>query len=146
MILGDAGRRLIQEFEGYSETAYRDQRGILTIGWGHTGDDVQDGMSCTQDDAEQWFTEDTQTAVDAVNRLVAIPLRQNEFDALVSFTFNLGQGSLASSTLLAHLNAGDKNDAAQQFLVWDHVNGVENPGLLRRRQAEQQLFLDENAT
>lgn len=145
MTLGDAGRRLIQEFEGYSETAYTDQRGVLTIGWGHTGEDVQPGMSCTRDEAEQWFTDDTQTAVDAVNRLIAIPLRQNEFDALVSFTFNLGEGSLAGSTLRANLNAGDRNAAAQQFLVWDHVNGVENAGLARRRAAEQALFLDEGA-
>lgn len=77
---------------------------------------------------------------DAVNRLVTVPLTQNPFDALVDFTFNLGERALARSTLLRLLNAGKHDYAAEQFLALDHVNGLMVPGLLRRRRAEMELF------
>jgi lysozyme len=71
---------------------------------------------------------------------VTVPLTQNQFDALVDFTFNVGQGNLASSTLLRELNAGNTAGAAAQFLVWVYAKGVELPGLVTRRQAEAALF------
>ncbi len=98
------------------------------------------GMTCTQEQAEQWLQEDVQSAVDAVNRLVTVQLTQNQFDALVDFTFNLGSGNLQSSTLLRLLNAGNYAGAAGEFEKWDKAGGQALPGLLRRRQAERDLF------
>ena len=83
---------------------------------------------------------DLAAAVACVNRAVTSGINQNQFDALVDFVFNLGCGSLLSSTLLRQVNAGDFTAAAQQFLLWDHAGGVVVPGLLERRRAELQLF------
>lgn len=140
MQLGAAGKALIQSFEQCKLQSYRDQHDVPTIGWGHTLS-VVDYQTCTQADADAWFIQDTQTAVNAVNRTTDVPLTQNQFDALVSFTFNVGQGSEAHSTLLSLLNQGHTQAAADQFLVWNHVNGVLNAGLTRRRTAERALFL-----
>lgn len=141
MFLGPKGKALIQSFESLRLQAYQDQRGIWTLGWGHT-QGVVPYQTCTASDADEWFTQDTATAVKAVNATVHVPLTQEQFDALVSFTFNVGQGSEAHSTLLADINKGDFAAAAAQFLVWNHTNGVVNAGLTRRRAAERALFLD----
>ena len=141
MQLGAKGKALIQSFESCRLQAYQDQRGIWSIGWGHTLG-VVPYQTCTQADADGWFIDDMQTAVNAVNRTVDVALTQNQFDALVSFTFNVGQGSEAHSTLVRVLNAGDTAGAAEQFLVWNHTNGMVNVGLTRRRAAERALFLD----
>lgn len=138
MALGAAGAALIQSFEQCRLAAYQDQRGVWSIGWGHTGDIPS---VCTQQQADQWFLQDTQTAVRAVLRTVDVPMTQNQFDALCSFTYNVGIGSEAHSTLVSVLNAGNYMMAAEQFLRWDHVNGVVDPGLTRRRMAERALFL-----
>jgi lysozyme len=98
------------------------------------------GMTCTQEQAEQWLQEDIQSAADAVNRLVTVELTQQEFDALVDFTFNLGAGNLQSSTLLRLLNSGDYTGAAGEFDKWDRAGGQVLAGLLRRRQAEADMF------
>lgn len=140
MALGPKGIALIQSFESCSLTAYQDQRGVWTIGWGHAIGVVA-YQTCTQADADAWFILDTQTAVNAVNRTTDVPLSQNQFDALCSLCFNIGQGNFGSSTLLKDLNAGNTAGAAAQFLVWNRVNGVPNAGLIRRRAAEQALFL-----
>jgi lysozyme len=139
MILGDAGRALIQSFENCKLYAYQDQRGIWSIGWGHTLG-VVPYQTCTQDDADAWFTQDTQAAVNGVMRSLDVAVTQNQFDALVSFTFNVGVGSEAHSTLLALVNQGKFTLAAAQFSFWNHVNGVVDAGLTRRRAAEQALF------
>jgi lysozyme len=141
MQLGAKGKALIQSFEDCKLYAYQDQRGIWTIGWGHTLG-VVPYQTCTTADADGWFTQDTQAACNAVNRTVDVALSQNQFDALVSFTFNVGMGSEAHSTLVKVLNQGHYDQAADQFLVWNHVNGVPNAGLTRRRAAERALFLD----
>jgi lysozyme len=140
MILGPKGITLIQSFEECKLAEYPDQRGIPTIGWGHTLG-VVEYQTCTQTDADAWFLQDTQRACDGVNRTVSIGLTQNQFDALVSFTFNVGVGSEAHSTMLTLLNGGNTQGAADQFLVWNHVKGVPNAGLTRRRIAERALFL-----
>lgn len=140
MILGAAGKALIQSFETCDLTAYPDQRGVWTIGWGHTAG-VSPSDTCTQDQADAWFVQDTQTAVNAVSRSVDVALSQNQFDALVSLCFNIGSHAFATSTLVALLNQGSIAGAVQQFLVWNHVNGQPNAGLTRRRTAEQSLFL-----
>jgi lysozyme len=140
MNLGHSGTALIQSFETLRLAAYQDQRGIWTIGWGHTLG-VVEYQTCTQAEADEWFLQDTQYAVDGINRTVCVGLTQNQFDALVSFTFNVGIGSEAHSTLLAYINGGNFYDAADQFLAWNHINGVPNAGLTRRRLAERALFL-----
>jgi len=136
----DQGLALTAQFEGLQLTAYQDPVGVWTIGYGHTGPDVVPGLTITQEQASDLLLQDVSGAVAAVNRLVTIPLTQNQFDALVDFTFNVGQGNLASSTLLRELNAGNTAGAAAQFLVWVYAKGVELPGLVTRRQAEAALF------
>ena len=140
MTLGPKGRALIQSFESLRLQAYQDQRGIWTLGWGHV-QGVVENQTCSISDADEWFTQDTQTAVNAVNRTTDVPLSQEQFDALVSFTFNVGQTAEAHSTLLSYVNQSNFAAAADQFLVWNHVSGVPNAGLTRRREAERALFL-----
>ena len=140
MELSAKGIAFIENAEGCKLSAYLDQRGIPTIGVGHTLG-VKMGDTCTQEQADQWLAEDTEVAQHAVNTLVTVPLNQNQFDALVSFTFNVGVGSFKSSTLLSLLNQNAYAGAAQQFLKWNHINGVENEGLTKRRQAEQAMFV-----
>lgn len=135
-----SGEQLTESFEGCRLTAYQDSTGIWTIAYGHTKG-VTAGMICTQDQADQWLTEDIAFAVANVNRKVHIPLTQGEFDSMVDFDFNLGNGSLDSSTLLKLVNSGDFAAAANQFDEWDHAGGQVVAGLLRRRQAEEQEFL-----
>jgi len=136
----DQGLALTEHFEGLRLTAYQDSVGVWTIGYGHTGPDVKPGLTITQEQASALLLRDVAGAVAAVNRLVTVPLTQNQFDALVDFTFNLGHGNLASSTLLRELNAGNTAGAAAQFLVWVYAGGVQLPGLVKRRQAEAALF------
>lgn len=136
----EAGQRLIAKFEGLRLDSYQDQKGVWTIGYGHTGPDVTPGLSITQELAEHLLSKDLQVAELVVNHTVKVLLDQNEFDALVSFVFNLGGRSLANSTLLTLLNKGDKAGAAAQFKRWNHVGGVENLGLTKRRAAEAELF------
>lgn len=141
MSLSDRGEALIKSFEALRLVAYQDQRGIWTCGWGHTGKDVVKGTTCTPELAETWFKMDTAAAVAAVNHTTHVPISQGEFDALASFTFNVGVGNEAHSTLVAYVNQSNFASAAAEFPKWDHVNGVPNAGLLRRRTAEQMLFL-----
>jgi lysozyme len=133
------GLHLTESFEGCRLQAYPDSVGVPTIGYGHTHG-VALGMTCTQDQAEQWLQQDIQVAAQAVNRMVTVTLTQPEFDALVDFTFNLGTGSLQHSTLLRLLNAGDYKGAAAEFDKWDKAGGKVMAGLLRRRQSEEQMF------
>jgi lysozyme len=141
MILSSLGRALIQSFEECKLASYQDQHGVWTIGWGHTGPYIGPGMTCTQSEADTWFASDVLWAVEGVRRYTDVPLNQNQFDALTSFVFNVGVGGEEHSTLCKDLNASDYAGAAAQFLRWDHINGVVSAGLLRRRQAEQALFL-----
>jgi len=133
------GLQLTERFEGVRLTAYPDSVGVWTIGYGHTHG-VQPGDTCTQDQANQWLQEDTAWATNVVNSLITVQLTQNEFDALVDFTFNLGSGSLRHSTLLRLVNQGKFKAAANEFDKWDHAGGKVIAGLLRRRQAEADLF------
>jgi lysozyme len=141
VILGAAGKALIQSFEKLALESYQDQGGVWTIGWGHTGKDVGPGQTCTPQQADAWFAADTAGVCRAINQTVTVPLRQNQFDALVAFTYNVGAGNEAHSTLLRLLNAGDYGGAADQFPVWNKVNGRVSNGLVARRAAEQRLFL-----
>jgi lysozyme len=134
------GLTLTQKFEGLRLTAYQDQVGVWTIGYGHTGKDVQPEHTITQEQANNLLMQDVASAVAAVNRLVTVAFHQNGFDALVDFAFNLGNNALAGSTLLRKLNASDFGGAAAEFPKWCKAGGKIVQGLLRRREAEQQLF------
>lgn len=133
------GLALTELFEGEILTAYQDQAGVWTIGYGHTGG-VYPGQTITENQAVAFLLDDVSTAVNCVNEVVAVVLTQQQFDALVDFTFNLGVGSFRGSTLLTDVNAGNFPAAITQFDLWDHCGGVVNAGLLRRRNAEVAEF------
>jgi lysozyme len=135
-----AGLRAIRNHEGTVLTAYRDIGGVWTIGVGHTGSEVVEGLVWTQGQADEALSHDIRHAEAAVSRAVKVPIGQAQFDALVSLTFNIGVGAFAKSTLVRMLNAGDLAGATQQFLVWNKVGGKIAPGLVRRRAAEQSVF------
>lgn len=139
MEVSQAGIDLIKRFEGCRLQAYMDSVGVWTIGYGCTTD-VAPGMKITITQAEERLKADVKDAVACVNREVKVPLTQGEFDALVSFVFNLGCGSLKKSTLLKLLNEGDHEAAAYEFRKWDKAGGVQVDGLTKRRFAECKMF------
>lgn len=130
---------LIRHFEGCELTAYRDSGGLWTIGYGHTKN-VHEGMIINRQTAEMYLTQDVNMAAAHVERAVKVLLTQGQFDALVSFIFNLGAGRLQQSTLLKKLNAGDYGGAAEEFGKWVYANGEKAAGLVSRRAEEKRLF------
>ncbi len=141
MRTSDAGVALVQGYEGLRLTAYRDSVGVLTIGYGHTGADVKQGMTITRDEAERLLRDDLHDAETAVEKAVRVPMTQGQFDALVSFVFNLGAGRLQTSTLLRKLNDRNYIGAADEFPRWNKAGGEVLAGLTARRGAERALFL-----
>jgi len=137
------GRALIEAFEGRYLKAYRDSVNVLTIGYGHTsaaGEPyVSEGMTITEADADSILATDLGKVEKQVEHYVTKPLNQAQFDALVSFTFNLGQGNLASSSLCRRINAGDY-DVSNEFLKWNRAGGQVLTGLTRRRRAEAAMW------
>ncbi len=140
MHISPRGLALIKAFEGCRLTAYLCPAGILTIGFGHTGRDVTEGLRITAEAAEELLRGDLMRFEDGVRRLAG-ETSQSRFDALVSFAFNLGLGALAGSTLLKRHRAGDFARAANEFLRWNKAGGIVPPGLTRRRAAERRLYL-----
>lgn len=140
-ITSQEGIDCIKRFEGFSATPYEDVVGKLTIGYGHLIMPGECFAVLSYDEAEGLLRRDLGQAEKAVTDLVTQPLSDNEFDALVSFTFNLGRNALRDSTLLRMVNAGNMEAAADQFLRWNHAGGKVVAGLTRRRQAERSLFL-----
>jgi len=139
------GLRLLKSFEGLRLKAYQDSVGVWTIGYGTTSG-VRPGMVITEAQAEELLKRDLDRFEQAVSELVTVPLTDDQFSALVTFTYNVGEGSLADSTLLGLLNQGDYQGAADQFLRWDKAGGQALPGLTRRRRAERALFLGQDYT
>lgn len=139
------GIDLIKSFEGCKLTAYKCPSGVWTIGYGHTNG-VKQGMKITKKQAEHYLKNDLKTYENYVNKYVKVKLNQNQFDALVSFTFNCGGGALKGSALLKRLNSGNYNAAANELLKWNKSNGIILVGLTRRRNAEKALFLKQSAT
>jgi len=128
-----------KSFEGCRLVAYQDSVGVWTIGYGHTAG-VHAGMTITQEQAEASLLADLQTATNAVEYSVHTPLTFEEESALVDLVFNIGSGNFSHSTLLKLLNAGDFTGATLEFDKWDKAGGKVLAGLLRRRQAETDMF------
>lgn len=141
MKVSEKGLNIIKESESLQLKAYKCPAGILTIGYGHTGPDVLPGMTINQVAADVYLKLDCAVAEHAINRLVKIPLNQNQFDALVSLVFNIGTGAFQRSTLLKRINEGDFGAASDEFLKWTKSKGKELPGLVIRRNKERNLFL-----
>ena len=152
MKLGVKGEVLIKRYEqlrlvAYAATEDERKRNIWTIGYGHTKG-VKAGDTCTEEQAEQWFDEDTAAAIACVSNHVNITLSQNEIDALVSFCFNVGPGRIdphkdgfITSTLLKLLNTHAIEAAANEFVKWNKQSGAVVAGLTSRRLEERALFL-----
>lgn len=148
--IGERGLQLIKSFEGYRPKAYRDIAGVWTIGYGHTAGFKSKTFNpqsiITEAEAEDLLRRDLEFAEAAVRRYVKVPIRQGQFDALVSLVFNVGIGAFRKSTVLRELNRGNDYVAGDAFLMWNKatINGqlVEVTGLTRRRKAERALFLE----
>jgi lysozyme len=134
-----SGINLIKEFEGCELTAYLCPAKVWTIGYGTTSG-VKEGQKITEIQAEDFLKKDLVRFESAVNRMVRVPITQGIFDALVSFTYNLGAGALATSTLLRLLNDRKYSEAGDQLLRWNKVEDEELEGLTRRRRAERKVF------
>ena len=133
------GIELIKEFEGRRLVAYQDSVGVWTIGYGHTKDVWEDRL-IIKSTADRLLAEDLAEFEKYVDNLVDVPLTQNQFDALVAWTFNLGPTNLSESTLLKKLNAGDYDAVPFEMKRWNKAGGEVLEGLIRRREAEAALF------
>lgn len=140
MQISERGIALIKRFEGCRLRAYRCPARVWTIGYGHTGRDVTPGLVVTPERAEALLRADLMRFENAVRRHAGA-CTQSQFDALVSFAFNVGVTALARSTLLRRHRAGDFAGAADQFPRWNRAGGMVLPGLVRRRSAECALYL-----
>lgn len=142
MKLSDEGVSLLIEREGLRKRAYEDTKGVWTIGVGHTGPEVYDGLYWTEDQCRDAFRKDVERFENAVNACVTVPLKQHEFDALVSFAFNVGTAALphggpggGPSSILAAVNRGDMAGAANAFNNW-----MADPECRTRRAGEREQF------
>lgn len=132
----------IKAHEGCRLTAYTDSVGVWTVGWGSTGHQIVKGIVWTQEEADERLASDVAKVESSVRRLLNdAVLSTEQMAALISFTYNLGEGALASSQLLICIQHGDFLGAAKQFERWSHAGGKELKGLLQRRFEEAVLFL-----
>lgn len=139
MKISKEGIALIKKFEGCKLESYLCAANVPTIGYGSTKD-VKMGMTISQEQAEELLLEDLEVYEDAVIKAVEVPLHQHQFDALVSWTFNLGGANLNASTMLKVLNKGAYEDVPYQMKRWNKAGGQVLEGLTRRRLAESLLF------
>ncbi len=131
---------LIKKHESFCANVYRCPAGKLTIGYGHTGEGVKLGK-VSEAKATELLKSDVSSAENAINKFVKTELNQNQFDALVSFVFNVGNGNFKKSTLLEQINERHFVTAAEQFNKWVFAGKEKLPGLVKRRQEEKALFL-----
>jgi lysozyme len=144
--LSQDGIRLIHAFEGCVLHIYKDVGGIETIGWGHRvwPEEIAEFRNgITQEQADALFLDDAKKKENSVNDLIFFPINQGQFDALVSFTFNLGRKNLEQSTLRRMVNSGRIQEASSEFSRWIYINKIPSNGLRRRRQAESLMFLND---
>ena len=142
MNISEEGKSLIKKFEGCKLEAYYDAVDVLTIAYGRTKG-VKAGDTCTQEQADAWLEEELEEYGGYVNDAVKVPLTQNQFDALVAWTYNLGPTNLNNSTMLKVLNAGEYDKVPSEMKRWNKAGGKPLQGLIRRREAESLLFKDE---
>tara|TARA_R110000824_G_scaffold84808_1_gene211249 strand:+ start:90 stop:533 length:444 start_codon:yes stop_codon:yes gene_type:complete len=143
MNISQEGISLIKKFEGCELEAYQCAAGVWTIGYGSTKD-VKEGDTLTQKEADNLLLHEMQEYEGYIKELVKVPLKQNQFDALVSWVFNLGPANLKASTMLKFLNAGDYHLIPSQIKRWNKANGKVLEGLIRRREAEALMFEDKD--
>ena len=152
MNVSQRGIDLIKRYEGFISHAYLCPAGVISIGWGHTGPDVTKDMVITEKEAEQLLKQDLKVFESKLNYSLEndhIVLNQNQFDACISFIFNLGFSAFIFSTLYKKLKAGDYTGASDEFLKWVYITKTVNgerikirlKGLETRRKAERELFL-----
>tara|TARA_Y100001937_G_scaffold26364_1_gene37855 strand:+ start:74 stop:520 length:447 start_codon:yes stop_codon:yes gene_type:complete len=139
MKISQEGIDLIKHFEGCELESYRCSANVLTIGYGTTKN-VVEGMKISQHQAEELLMKDLEEFEGYVEDLIDVPLEQNQFDALVAWTYNLGPTNLKNSSLRKILNKGAYDDVAEQIKRWNKANGKVLKGLVRRRNAEAELF------
>jgi lysozyme len=143
--ISKTGLDLIKQFEGFSPTVYICPAGYPTIGYGHVvkpQEREQFAGGITPEQAEALLRQDVQTAERTVLRLISVPLTQGQFDALVSFTFNLGAGALQRSTLRSKVNRGDHAAVPAEFRKWVWAGGRKLEGLVRRRELEKKFYIN----
>jgi lysozyme len=133
------GVSLLKKFEGCKLRTYLDAVDVPTIAYGRTKD-VKIGDICTQQQAEDWLEEELVEYEGYVEKAVTVPLEQNQFDALVSWTYNLGPSNLTRSSMLRVLNASDYDNVPEQIMRWNKAGGRVLAGLVRRREAEAEMF------
>jgi lysozyme len=147
MKISTEGIELIKQFENFSPTWYKDSKGVWTIGYGHAGKGSERYTinRVNRNEALKILQNDISIAEAAVNKLVKVELTQNQYDALVSFVFNVGEGNFSKSTLLKKLNEKKYDEAAEEFLKWNKITyqgkKIELLGLTNRRNKEKALFL-----
>jgi lysozyme len=139
MKISEEGKALIKKFEGCKLEAYLCSAGVPTIAFGRTKN-VKLGDTCTQEQADAWLEEELEEYTGYVSDAVTQALQQNQIDAMVAWTYNLGPSNLRSSTMLQVLNEGKLQEVPQQMRRWNKANGKVLPGLERRRLAESMLF------
>ena len=139
MNIGSKGIELIKHFEGCELEAYKCAAGVWTIGYGHIKGVTSDSV-ITQEQAEQMLVEELHEYEGYINNMVTVELNQNQYDAMVSWVYNLGGGNLKASTLLKVVNQGEFDGVPAQIMRWNKAGGKVLEGLTRRRQAEADLF------
>ena len=139
MQISNKGLELIKFYEGLELEAYKCAAGVWTIGYGWTHD-VKEGDTITEERAEELLREGIVQYENAVDDLVNVPLEQHQFDALVSWVYNLGRANLASSTLLKKVNAQEYAEVPEQIKRWNKAGGKVLEGLTKRRESEARLW------
>lgn len=139
--MSNNGIDLLKELEGEKLNAYLCPAGILTIGIGHTGEDVYEGKTITPEQSIQLLRSDIKYTENIVNKYIKANINQNQFDALVSFAFNVGVGAFISSTLLKKINSNKPIDEIEsEFMKWVYIKGNKSNGLINRRKKEVELY------
>lgn len=143
--ISEKGYAIIREFEGFKAEAYLDTGGVWTIGFGTikypNGQRVKKGDTCTREQADQWLKNDCKWVDACLDKNVKVNLNQNQFDALASFVYNIGETAFVKSTMLTLINQNSLTSAASQFDRWVFDNGKRIQGLVNRRAREKSLFL-----
>lgn len=133
------GRKFLEAREALRLVAYKDGGGVWTLGYGHTHG-IKKGDTCTEEQADEWLSQDVAPVERAINEHILVQLNQNQFDALCSFSLNVGISAFLVSTLLRRLNQGNFTLAAHEFDQWIFDNGQVVQGLINRRALERKLF------